>query len=75
MASPIRFAHRSNPNGTTDSICKQCFLTIGTASQKADLGAAEEAHKCEPWRLESLKRPVQRAAEGEGWTRLLRKFQ
>jgi len=58
------FVHRSNSNGTTDSICKSCFLTIATAMWEADLDSAEQAHKCDPFRLSSLKTAVLRATEG-----------
>ena len=57
------FVHRSNTNGTTDSICKSCFLTIATAMWEADLESAERQHKCDPFRLSSLRKSVQRAAE------------
>jgi len=59
----LEFVHRSNPNGTTDSICKGCFLTVATAIWEADLESAERAHRCDPFRLESLKKSVHRATE------------
>ena len=45
------YAHRINPDRTTDSICKECFATIGTAEAAEYLKALELAHACEPWRL------------------------
>jgi hypothetical protein len=42
-----RYAHRYNLNGTTDSICKECFSTIATAIWEADLERAERTHVCE----------------------------
>ena len=58
------FVRRSNPNGTTDSICKSCFLTVATAMWEADLDSAERQHTCDPFRLSSLKKSVQRATGG-----------
>lgn len=63
VPSDSDFVHRSNSNGTTDSICKSCFLTIATAMWEADLDSAERQHKCDPFRLSSLKKSVQRATE------------
>ncbi len=50
MAPPARraFAHRDNPGGTTDSICRQCFATVGTSAWEAELERAELDHKCDP---------------------------
>ena len=45
------FAHRTNPDGTIDSICKTCFLTVGTAEEAAALQELESNHKCGDWRL------------------------
>jgi len=46
------YAHRTNPDGTIDSICKTCFITVGTDEEAAALrelqGAACEA---QPGRL------------------------
>jgi hypothetical protein len=57
------YVHRFNPNGTTDSICKSCFLTVASAIWEADLDSAEREHKCDPFRLKSLRKSVQRANE------------
>jgi hypothetical protein len=56
-ASPNRakFAHRSNRNGTTDSICRECFATVTTAIWEADLERAERAHCCDPSALQHSK--------------------
>lgn len=69
-ASPAgaQFAHRSNRNGTTDSICRECMSTVATAIWEAELDRAERKHACEPWaqrsfttssRLEMRASPVQ----------------
>lgn len=41
------YAHRYNRDGTTDSICKECFITVATAIWEADLERAEQKHLCE----------------------------
>ena len=40
------FKHRSNPDGTFDSFCLCCFLTIATTSSEDALTALESAHQC-----------------------------
>jgi hypothetical protein len=49
------FAHRTNPNGTVDSICKTCFATVGTKEEVLDLKALEDSHVCEPWKVELIE--------------------
>jgi hypothetical protein len=49
------FAHRTNADGTTDSICKTCFVTVGTAEESAALLELERVHICDPWKLEVIK--------------------
>ena len=44
---PIPFAHRTNRDGTIDSICKTCFLTVGTAEEVDAFRGLESAHKCD----------------------------
>jgi len=48
------FAHRTNADGTIDSICKKCFLTVGTAEESEALKVLEAAHACDPWRMEVI---------------------
>lgn len=55
----MNFAHRSNRNGTTDSICRRCFATVATATWEAELDVAERGHACEPWTLQGVKKPVE----------------
>ena len=55
MLTSHPFAHRSNPNGTVESICKTCFMTVGTAEEAAHLKELERTHKCEEWRLEVIR--------------------
>jgi hypothetical protein len=44
--SAPRFLHRRNEDGTFDSICLKCFLTVDTQNHEADLAAKEHAHAC-----------------------------
>ena len=55
----LQFLHRLNEDGTIDSICRDCFLTIATALSESDLEREERKHRCEPLLLERYKkRPV-----------------
>ena len=40
------FPHRLNPDGTWDSICTKCYLTIATEKSEEALAAAEQRHDC-----------------------------
>ena len=47
MPSPkhLKFAHRFNPDGTVDSICPRCFVTVDSAAKELDLvGQRRAAH-------------------------------
>jgi hypothetical protein len=46
------YAHRTNRDGTIDSICKTCFMTVGTHEDPAYLKSIEDGHECEMWRLQ-----------------------
>jgi hypothetical protein len=41
------FVHRRNPDGSYDSICLNCYLTIETQHEESDLSKAEKEHDCE----------------------------
>lgn len=43
----LAYAHRRNIDGTTDSICKNCFITVIRASREGDLARAEHDHICD----------------------------
>ena len=43
-SSTAAFRHRQNQDGTWDSICLRCFLTVVTVSREADLAKAEKSH-------------------------------
>ncbi|MBB5059102.1 hypothetical protein HDF16_003825 [Granulicella aggregans] len=55
------FAHRINPNGTKDSICKKCFLTVGTGETEEHMKILERDHVCDRWRLEVIEIARQRS--------------
>jgi hypothetical protein len=40
------FAHRQNADGTFDSICLSCYLTITTAETEPELVLGESQHSC-----------------------------
>lgn len=60
LSSSSRFPHRTNPDGTIDSICPHCFATIGTSTWEADLESIEAAHVCDPARLTYYKDRIER---------------
>jgi hypothetical protein len=50
------FPHRTNPNGTIDSICPRCYETVGTSTWESDLEHCEAAHVCEPAQLRRFEK-------------------
>jgi hypothetical protein len=54
---PTRFTRRFNEDGTIDSICRHCFLTVATAQSDADLANEERKHTCDPYVLERFREP------------------
>jgi len=54
------FVRRANLNGSIDSICTKCYVTVATATLDADLDSAEPRHQCDSWRLEYYKKLVER---------------
>lgn len=51
----VRFVRRTNINGTMDSICCKCFVTVATARREFELDGAERNHTCDPVLLEHWK--------------------
>jgi hypothetical protein len=45
-AEGLKFYHRVNADGTIDSICLSCFLTVARAVIGTDLQGLEAAHRC-----------------------------
>jgi hypothetical protein len=65
MALPVHpaFVHRGNRDGTIDSICRQCYLTVCTSVWEAELDQAEKHHDCNPdqlahWRRSAGRQPI-----------------
>jgi hypothetical protein len=52
------FPHRSNKDGTIDSICPHCFIKIGTATWEVDLERTEADHVCDRERLQYFQREL-----------------
>ncbi len=52
----MQLPHRLNSDGSFDSICPHCFVTIGTAASEDDLERLEGEHVCDPVRLEHFER-------------------
>jgi hypothetical protein len=42
------FVRRENRDGTIDSICRACFVTIHTSIWESELEQAEKNHTCDP---------------------------
>jgi hypothetical protein len=45
------FPHRQYPDGSFDSICPQCFVTVATRRTEAELQRAESEHECKGFDL------------------------
>ena len=41
-----QFAHRPTVNGTFDSICRECFMTVAANKTEDELEVAEDRHRC-----------------------------
>jgi len=52
----LQFIHRLNEDGTIDSICGDCFITVATARSCSALEHEERKHCCNPWLLERYKK-------------------
>ena len=42
----LLFPHRRNHDGSFDSICLNCFLTVATSASEMELEGYEEKHYC-----------------------------
>jgi hypothetical protein len=42
----LEFLHRTNPNGSYDSLCPRCFHVIANERKKAELALFEALHTC-----------------------------
>jgi hypothetical protein len=45
------FPHRFNANGSYDSICTLCLMTVATVRIEAELSHFERCHECSPIRI------------------------
>jgi hypothetical protein len=63
-AQPL-YVHRLNADGTIDSICRDCFITIASSRWEAELERTESAHRCDSLRLEHLNNSLNRASRRE----------
>lgn len=52
----LQFLHRLNEDGTIDSICRDCFLTVATARSGSVLEHEERKHHCDSLLLERYKK-------------------
>jgi len=52
----LQFLHRINEDGTIDSICRECFLTVATALSNSELEREERKHHCDAWLIERYKK-------------------
>lgn len=59
------FAHRANRDGTTDSICRHCFVTVCTSTWETDLAEAERGHICDPVAVSRWKKAAGREGADE----------
>jgi len=50
----VLFPHRTNENGSYDSICRICHLTVASARIEAELARFERSHVCDPIRIYQL---------------------
>lgn len=60
----VKFPHRTNRDGTIDSICPRCFATIGKSHWEIDLERMEADHMCYLMSLASLDEEEGKAPKG-----------
>ena len=66
VALLLKFAHRSNLDGTMDSICRRCIATVATVYDEFELLRYEQQHICDPVlveRFSGLKLPSSELVE------------
>jgi len=71
MAEPAQFTHRSNLDGTVDTICLRCIATVATVYDEGKLLRYEEQHICDPVsveRFDGMKPPSSETVEdSQNW--------
>ena len=45
------FPHRHNSDGSHDSICTVCYVTVATSQNELELASHESVHVCQPVNL------------------------
>jgi hypothetical protein len=74
LTSHPLFVHRINADGSIDSFCRKCLITVASSPWEAELERAESKHGCDPLQLEYVagilnpppeKRPATFAAKPE----------
>jgi hypothetical protein len=63
------FVRRKNDNGTIDSVCRNCFITVATATRELDLDKSEGDHICDPhlvkyWKEMGEGKPTRTSTRG-----------
>jgi hypothetical protein len=58
----LRFPHRSNLDGTFDSICARCYMTVASAGFEGRLRAPEAGHVCNLGRMLDVTRDLEEFA-------------
>ncbi len=53
----VQFVHRFNEDGTIDSICRDCFVTVATDISTSHLELEERKHKCDLSLIDRYKNP------------------
>ena len=51
-----KYPHRHNTDGSYDSICSMCLLTVASVKTEHELALCERTHVCDPIRLYQLGR-------------------
>jgi hypothetical protein len=54
------FAHRHNPDGSWDTICSLCVITVAHEKIESDLIPHELTHTCDPARLDRFAQELVR---------------
>ena len=51
LSSKPKFPHRHNKDGSFDSICDTCYVTVARVKAETDLMQFEARHVCDPVNL------------------------
>jgi hypothetical protein len=61
----LKYPHRCNRDGTIDSICPHCFVTIGSSMWESELELMELAHVCDAQALEHFEKQARTPVIGD----------